>query len=173
MERPFVEVVGKPRCVTYSRMLTHLVHSCPMDSLKPWLDGVALLANAFTIAASAIAIGVFFAKRKELSTALALLINWSYQTTLSDIVGKLNRLNEYNASETDDLAEIRNILHEIAGQFRGNARLLESAPTIPARLESLAAGKKLTEPNKRSMVAEVREVIRNLKLNSIDPINGG
>jgi hypothetical protein len=149
------------------------VHSHLMESLKPWLDGVALLANVFTIVASAIAIGVFFAKRKELSTALELLINWSYQTTLSDIVGKLDRLNEYNASEADDLAEIRNILHEIAGQFRGNVRLLNSAPRIPDRLESLAGGKKLTEPNKRSMVAEVREVIRNLKINSIDPQTGG
>jgi hypothetical protein len=136
------------------------VHSHLMESLKPWLDGVALLANVFTIVASAIAIGVFFAKRKELSTALELLINWSYQTTLSDIVGKLDRLNEY-------------ILHEIAGQFRGNVRLLNSAPRIPDRLESLAGGKKLTEPNKRSMVAEVREVIRNLKINSIDPQTGG
>lgn len=144
-----------------------------MESLKPWLDGVALLANIFTIVASAIAIGVFIAKRKELSTALELLLNWSYQTTLSDIVGKLDRLNEYNASEADDLAEIRNILHEIAGQFRGNVRLLNSAPRIPERLEYLAAGRRLTEPNKRSMVAEVREVIRNLKVNSIDPQIGG
>jgi hypothetical protein len=143
-----------------------------MDPLKPWLDGVAFLANAFTIVASAIAIGVFIAKRKQLATALTLLLNWSYQTTLSDIVGELDRLNEYNASEVDDLAEIKNILHEIAGQFRGNPRLLGSAPTMPDRLESLASGKKLTEPNKRSMVAEVREVMRNLQLDSIDPTNG-
>jgi hypothetical protein len=144
-----------------------------MDSLKPWIDGVALMANAFTIVASGIAIAVFFAKRKELTTALTLLINWSYQTTLSDIVGKLDRLNEYNANDSNDQAEIRNILHEIAGQFRGNPRLLHSASEMPNRLEALASGRKLTEPNKRSMVAEVREVMRNLQVNLIDPTKGG
>ncbi|HXS72729.1 MAG TPA: hypothetical protein VN725_01705 [Rhodanobacteraceae bacterium] len=141
-----------------------------MDRLKPWLDGIALVSNLFTIVASAIAVIVFFAKRKELSTALSLLLNWSYQTTLTDVVGKLDRLNEYNANEPDDIAEIKNILHEIAGQFRGNTRLLGAAPTLPDRLENLA--RKITEPYKRSMVAEVREVIRNLQLNTIDQATG-
>jgi hypothetical protein len=150
------------------RHRTSVSYTCPMDQIKPILDLVSLVANAFTIVASAIAIGVFIAKRKELSAALALLLNWSYQTTLSDITGKLDRLNEYNANEAADIAEIKNILHEIAGQFRGNPRLLSAAPTIPDRLETFAGGKKLTEPNKRSMVAELREVIRNIQLKSIE-----
>lgn len=137
-----------------------------MDQHNQWLEGVALVSNLFTIVASALAIIVFFAKRKELSTALTLLLNWSYQTTLSDVVGKLDRLNEYNANEPDDVGEIRNILHEIAGQFRGNARLAGAAPNLPDRIEILA--RKITEPYKRSMVAEIREVIRNLQVSSIE-----
>lgn len=140
-----------------------------MVQFKPYLDAVSLLANLFTIIASAIAIGVFIAKRKDISAALSLLLNWSYQTTLSDITGKLDRLNEYNANEASDISEIKNILHEIAGQFRGNPRLLAAAPKIPDRLESFATGKRLTEPNKRSMVAEVREVVRNIQLKTIEP----
>jgi hypothetical protein len=139
-----------------------------MDPLKPYLDILAGVANAFTIGASAVALVVFFSKRKELSAALSILLSWSYQTTLSDITGKLDRLNEYNANEQADIAEIKNILHEIAGQIRGNAKLLTAAPLIAGRLESLASSRKLTEPNKRSMVAEVREVIRNLQVNAID-----
>ena len=138
-----------------------------METLKPILDLISALANILTIAASSIAICVFILKRKELSSALALLLNWSYQTTLSDITGKLDRLNEYNATEPTDLPEIKNILHEIAGQMRGNPHLLLAAPVLPDRIESLAGGRKLTEPNKRTMVAEVREVIRNLQLRNI------
>lgn len=139
-----------------------------MDLFRVIVDSVSLVANLFTILASAIAIGVFFFKRKDLSTALSLLLNWSYQTTLADITGKLDRLNEYNANEPSDLQEIKNIIHEIAGQFRGNARLLNAAPAIPKRLEKFALGKNLSEPNKRSIVAEIREVIRNLHVNNMN-----
>lgn len=135
-----------------------------MEQYKFIANIVSMVANLFAIAASTIAIALFIAKRKELSAALSLLLNWSYQTTLSDIIGKLDRLHEYNANEPADRPEIKNIFHEIAGQFRGNPRLLMAAPAVPDRLEVFASSKKLTEPNKRSMVAEVREIIRNLQL---------
>jgi len=138
-----------------------------MELYKTFADAVSLAANVLTIAASAIAIFVFFVKRKELSTALTMLLNWSYQTTLSDIIGKLDRLHEYNANEPADRSEIKNILHEIAGQLRGNPKLLSAAPELPDRLEAFASGKKLTEPNKRSVVAEVRETIRTLQVTNL------
>lgn len=134
---------------------------------------VSLAANAFTIVASGIAIYLFTSKRKELSSALTLLLNWTFQTTLSDLKGKLERLNEYNANEPSDLGEIKNILHEIAGQIRGNARLHNASPELAGRLETLAANRRLTEPFKRSMVAEIREVIRNIQVNSMDQHSGG
>lgn len=143
-----------------------------MNFITETVRWVAVLADLFAIGAAAIAIWIFVTKKKAISTAFSLLLAWAYQTTLSDIVAKLDRLNEYNASEPSDLAEIRNILHEIAGQFRGNKKLLEAAPTMPERLEKLAASKRLSEPNKRSMVAEVREVMRNLTLDAIDPTVG-
>jgi hypothetical protein len=142
-----------------------------MDVFKLIADCIQLVANLFTIAASGIAIVVFYFKRKELSTALGLLLSWSYHTTLSDINGKLDRLNEYNAMEQSDVQEIKNIFHEIAGQIRGNARLLNASPHMPDRLEALASSKKLTEQGKRSIVAEIREVIRNLQLNNVSSRN--
>lgn len=135
-------------------------------------ETVALLTDLLTIAASAIAIYVFFGKRKELAAALRLLLNWSFQTTLSDLRGKLDRLNEYNANEPTDLPEIKNILNEIAGQVRGNARLHRTAPTIADRVETLASGRRLTEPNKRSIVAEMREVLRNIEVTSFEHFTG-
>jgi hypothetical protein len=137
-----------------------------METLKTIADVVSFLANALTIGASSIAIYIFFTKRAEISSAFSALLGWSFQTTLSDLKGKLERLNEYNANEETDQFEIRNILHEIAGQIRGNQRLQSIAPDLANRLERLASQKKLSEPAKRSMVAEAREVIRNIQINS-------
>lgn len=142
-----------------------------METFKTFLDIVSLASNILTIIASAIAVYLFFSKRKEISSAFTLLLNWSFQTTLSDLRGKLDRLNEYNANEPTETQEIKNILHEIAGQIRGNSRLQQSAPQLAERLESLASGRRLTEPNKRSMVAEVREVMRNIQVNSMSQVD--
>lgn len=140
---------------------------------KIMLDLVSLAANALTIVASGVAIYLFFTKRKEISSAFRLLLNWTFQTTLSDLKGKLDRLNEYNANESSEISEIKNILHEIAGQVRGNSRLQRAAPNLADRLESLAASnRRLTEPNKRSMVAEIREVIRNIQVESMEQDQG-
>lgn len=143
-----------------------------MDALKPYFDLLAALANLLTILASSLAIYVFFAKRKELSAALTLLLNYSYQTTLAEIKEKLERLNEYRATDEQDLPEIRAIFHEIAGQLRGNPRLQSTAPNLAQRIESLAAGKRLTEPSKRAMVSEVREVLKNINVRNLEDIIG-
>ena len=80
---------------------------------------------------------------------------------------KLERLNEYSANEPDDLPEIRNIFHEIAGQIRGNKRLSEAKPELAAKIEAIAHSKKLSEPRKRSIVSEVREELRTIQVNSV------
>lgn len=139
-----------------------------METFKFLVDVASLVGNVFATIASGIAIYLFVMKRAEISTAFRLLLNWSFQTTLTDLRGKLDRLNEYNANEASELGEIRNILHEIAGQVRGNAQLQHSAPNLASRVESLASSRKLTEPLKRSMVAEVREVLKTIQVNSLE-----
>jgi len=139
-----------------------------MEDLKPYMDALAGIANTFTIVASGLAIYIFTVNRGKLSAALHLLLNYSFQTTLTELKEKLERLNEYNANEPADLPEIRNILHEIAGQIRGNERLLTAAPGLAGKIESLARGKKLSEPSKRSVVSEVREQLRNIQVNNIN-----
>lgn len=131
-------------------------------------DIVAFFANALTTITAAIAIWVFFRKGKEISAAFKLLVNFSFQTTLTDLRGKLDRLNEYSANEPADHPEIRNILQELAGQVRGNKRLRQSAPDLASRLEAFATRPRLAEPAKRAMVAEMREILRNIQVNSIE-----
>lgn len=133
---------------------------------------VSLLSDVMTIIASGIAIFVFFAKRKQLSSALNTLLNYSYQTTLGELKEKLERLNEYNASVPSELQEIRNILHEISGQIRGNPRLAKTANNIVKKIERLADSSSLSEPKKRSIISELREFLRSLHIDSIEPSPG-
>ena len=143
-----------------------------MENMKPFLELVSGLSNVFTIIASGIAIYLFLTKRREFTLAFQMLLNYSFQTTLTELKEKLERLNEYNANEPTEVQEIRNILHEIAGQIRGNGRILSAASELLARIEGLAQSKKLLEPTKRSMVSEIREVLRNIQVNSIESIAG-
>lgn len=48
----------------------------------------SLIANIFTIIASGIAIWLFFTKSNEIKTAFKLLLNWSFQLTLTDLKSK-------------------------------------------------------------------------------------
>jgi len=139
-----------------------------MELIKPFLDALSSIADVFTIVASGLAIYIFLANRGKFSAALQLLLNYSFQTTLTELKEKLERLNEYNANEPEELQEIRNILHEVAGQIRGNNRLIAAIPELATKIETLAHSKKLSEPLKRSIVSEVREQIRNIQVNSIE-----
>ena len=143
-----------------------------MDTLKPYLDALGALANVFTIVASGIAIVVFVRNREKFSTAFRLLLNYSYQTTLTELKEKIERLNEYNANEPEHVDEVRNILQEIAGQIRGNARLAAAIPDLATKLERLAQSKRLAEPLKRSIVSEVREQVRNIQVNTMETTVG-
>ena len=109
-----------------------------LEEYKAYSDGLAVLADAATLLASGLAIWVYFANRKKISAAIQVLLNYSFHTTLTELKEKLERLNEYSAKEADDIPEIQNILHEIAGQIRGNKKLMESISDLPEALESLA-----------------------------------
>lgn len=128
---------------------------------------ISLIANIFTIVASGIAIWLFFAKANEIKTAFKLLLNWSFQLTLTDLKSKIERLNEYSAKDPEELEEIRNILHEIAGQMRGNNQIVQSSNELISKIERLATSKSLDEPRKRSIISEIREVLRNMQINSV------
>jgi hypothetical protein len=143
-----------------------------MEFFKLLVDVTSLVGNIFAILASSIAIYVFFFKGPELRSAFKLLLNWSFQLTLTDLKSKLERLNEYNANEPSEIDEIKNILHELAGQIRGNNRLSSAAPSIAGQLESLANSRRLSEPRKRAMVSELRETLRNIEVNTLAESSG-
>ena len=141
-----------------------------MATFKILVDIASLIGNTLASIASILAIYLYWKKKPEISAAIKLLLNWSFQTTLTDLHGKIDRCSVYNASEPLDLPEIRNIFHEISGQIKGNKQIVIAAPDLAGRVEKLASSTKLTEPRKRSMATEVREVLKNIQVNSLgDP----
>jgi len=144
--------------------------------LKDCLDIISALANLFTIVASGIAIYLFVFQRKNIASVFSLLLNYSYQLSLSELKEKLERLNEYNASNDDHYDSIINILHEFVGQVRGNDKLrvimVDQIVLIEDAIARDGKGRKITEPNKRALISEVREKIRNLNVRNIDDLVG-
>lgn len=138
------------------------------------IDVVSFLSGLLTIIASSIAIYLFLAKRKEIFSVFSLLVNYTFQLSLSEIKEKLERLNDYNAKDPENLEIIENIFHDIIGQIRGNDKLSGHFAELIVRMEELTTNrKKLTEPKKRAVVSELRERLRNLNVGNIDDLVGG
>lgn len=134
---------------------------------------VTLISNIFTVFASGIVIYLFVFKREKISSVFDLLINYTYQLSLSEVKEKIERLNEYNAKNPEQREQIVNILNEIIGQIKGNHKLKNHFAKLLADLEDFASGKrKLTEPKKRAAVSELRERLRHLNVQNINNLVG-
>lgn len=141
-----------------------------MDEIMKW---VTLISNISTVLASWIAIYLFLFKREKISSVFDLLINYTYQLSLSEVKEKIERLNEYNATYPEQREKIVNIFNEIIGQIKGNHKLKNHFAEFLATLEVLASDKrKLTEPRKRAVVSELRERLRHLNVQNIDNLVG-
>jgi hypothetical protein len=112
-------------------------------------------------------------KRKSISSVFHILLNYSYQLTLSELKEKLEKLNDYNAKDNEQSEQIIYILNDIIGQIRGNVKLKKHFSEILESIENLVSDKrKLTEPRKRALVSELRERIRHLNIKNIDDLVG-
>ncbi len=138
------------------------------------IRAIDLISNVFTILASGIVIYLFIFKRQTISTIFKILLNYSFQITLSELRTKLDRLNDLNANEPSHIEEITNIFNDIVGQMRGNKKLRGKCSEILDKLSAYAeSSKKLTEPRKRSVVSELREHLKHVDVENIDELLGG
>jgi DNA-binding GntR family transcriptional regulator len=142
-------------------------------TLKDLGDAISFAADLLTIVTSVIAIVLLVKKGPAIASAVRLLINFSFQTTLAELRQKLERLNEYHAADPDGNIEIVNIFHELHGQISGNPRVLAAMPDLAQKLQKmLNSTKAITEPRKRAMISEMREVLRNMDVESIEKYLG-
>jgi hypothetical protein len=133
---------------------------------------VNFIGNILTIFASSIAIYIFIFNREKISSALNFILNYSTQLTLTDLKFKIERLNDFNAGNSDQRSEVINILHEIEGQILGNSLLKEKLNEQLQKIESFTQSpKSITEPRKRSLVSELRESVRNMDVNNFTNSN--
>jgi hypothetical protein len=101
-------------------------------------------------------------------------MNYSAQITLSELRAKLDRLNNLYVNEPEHLDEIVNIFNEIVGQIRGNKKLKKECSVVLRKLTIYAESpQELSEPRKRSIISELREILRHINVESIDELIGG
>ncbi|MGY5514638.1 hypothetical protein ACXHQ0_27365 [Vibrio antiquarius] len=141
-----------------------------MDDLVKW---ISLISNIVTIGASSIAIYLFLAKKESFTAVFRLLVNYTYQLSLSEVKEKLEKLNEYNAKDDKENEKIVYILNEIVGQIKGNDKLKAHFSSSLSDIDMYALGKRhLSEPKKRALVSELRERLRHLNVKNIDHLVG-
>ena len=141
-----------------------------MDSNTIYQTVSVIIAIPSGIAAS-IAIYLFFFQRKPISSIFHLLLNYSFQISLTELNSKLEKLNALNANDEEDKIEVVNIFNEITGQIRGNSVLKEKCDDILKKISKYAENPRgLDEPKKRSLVSELREKLRNIDIQNYGEI---
>lgn len=139
-----------------------------MDIILKYINVIASIVQGI---AAGIAIYLFIYKRDKIRSVFNLLVNYSFQTTLSELKTKLEKLNEYNVGDSDQKNYVTCILNEIEGQIRGNAVLVDKCNKILRKISICTKEPEtLTEPKKRSLVSELRETLRNIDLQNYDEL---
>ena len=139
-----------------------------MKEVDFWVN---FLANLLTIVASGIAIYIFLKSKDKIASALNAIVNYSIQLTLSDLKYKVERLNDYTTNDKEQLVEVISILHEIEGQINGSKILSFALKEQLAKISNFTTNpRSLTEPKKRSLVAELREKIRHIDVSNYQNI---
>ena len=137
--------------------------------MKIIADMAAFIANLMTIAASGIAIYLFFWKGNYISSVFNTLLSYTTQITLSELNEKLNFLNELRATEPQHKDEILNLFNDIAGQLKGHPTLKSKFSDLIEEIGRITASKvKITEQKKRALVSELREQVRHVGILNIE-----
>jgi hypothetical protein len=138
------------------------------------LTTLSAFADGFTIVASGLAIYIFFTKRQEIASAFRVLLNFSSQLALGELRLKLDQLNDLSANDPTDKDKVVNIFNDILGQIRGNKVLCIHCADVMPKLVSAAENRRyeLTEPRKRALVSELREVLRHVDVESYRDLIG-
>lgn len=132
---------------------------------------VSIISSIFSTIAAGIAIYLFIFKRKSISSIFHLLLNYSFQISITELRTKLEKLNDLNANDNEHKEEVINIFNEIEGQILGNSVLKKKCSDILEKISKYIDNPKiLTEPKKRSMVSELRENLRSIDIQNYSDI---
>lgn len=115
-----------------------------------------------SITASGIAVYLFFFKSDAIKAILRLLTSYASQLTLGELRSKIDRLNDLTYNEPSHQEEILNLLSDIVGQIKGHPKLCMHCQEAVEKISKLSENpRKITEPVKRSAIAQLRELLRH------------
>lgn len=139
-----------------------------MDVVDFWIN---LISNLLTIAASSVALIVYFFNREKITSAINFLLSYSNQVALSDLRQKIERMNDYNVGDPAGKIEILNLLHEIDGHINGNLQLKEELTEQQNKLNRFTSSPRLlNEQLKRSLVSELKESLRSIDITNYSKV---
>ncbi|MDA6068660.1 hypothetical protein NJT12_03415 [Flavobacterium sp. AC] len=130
---------------------------------------VNLIANVMTIITAGLAIYIFISNKDKIKTAFNFILSYSIQMTLADLRHKIEKLNDYKTTIPEQNEEIINVLHEIEGHILGNEYLKDKLAVQLKKINNFTRIRNpvvLLEPQKRSLVSELKESVRNLDLSN-------
>jgi hypothetical protein len=131
-----------------------------------WIN---LLGNISALAASSIAVIIFFKNRKKIGNALNAIINYSTQLTLTELRFKITKASELNANDINQKEEVLNIFHDVYGQINGNNKLQSPLADFLKKIdEYILDPKLLNEGTKRQVLSELNEKLRNIDISTIN-----
>lgn len=139
-----------------------------MKEIDFWVN---FISNFLTIAASLVALTVYFSNRDKITSAINVLLSYSNQVALSDLRQKIERMNDYNVGDPAGKTEILNLLHEIDGHINGNLQLKEKLFDQKNKLNMFTSNPRLlNEQLKRSLVSELKESLRSIDLSNYSEV---
>ncbi|HEL3864722.1 TPA: hypothetical protein UM690_002652 [Stenotrophomonas maltophilia] len=132
-------------------------------ALSVLLRAIEFAADIGTIGASVIAAILFFRNGPEIKSLIRSLNNFAHRDSMSELRIKIELLASLRAVDQSNSVEISSLFLEICGQIDGSPFLRDDLCDISARMKSAASGRKMiSEPQKRAMLSELREMVRHL-----------
>ena len=104
-----------------------------------------IITDCFTIVASGIVIYVFCMKRRAISPMLRALEQQSVKATINELYGKIDELNDLNASAEEQREDVRLVLSDVLGQLRGNPRLRPHCTSVEKAIQMQDHGAEIAQ----------------------------
>lgn len=132
-------------------------------------EWISLVANIMEILVGGVALFLAWTQREKISAAFSVLLNYSLQTSLSDLRHWIEKLQESSSEDNDVSKKFRIALAYIFGKIKGNIilndhfgdRMLKRMKLI---MDDLDNSQTVNETTKISLCSEIKESLATLEV---------
>ncbi len=134
-----------------------------------FLEITAFLADLTQIALGVFTAYIAFTQKDKISAAFSALLNYSFQTSLSEFKYWLQQLSENIGDDAVSSEKTRVALAYLVGKIKGNKILYEyfgekMLRRLNIMIDSLDAGTQVNQSNKVRLCSELRESLASLEV---------